>query len=150
MMLSTGMPAASSAWMAPFTLSSLQPAITQWVTSGWAVITGDDAVSAPSMVPSPATGKMWSSARPPSEATIAFSASVRSTQTDRSCFSTLSMPTFSPSATQPESVRNWAAIWPTLVPMSVPLNPANGTGLPSASEMMSSVAMTGMPASAAS
>ena len=48
---------------------------------------------------------------------------------------------------QPLSVSSLAAASPTFLPMSLPSKPTNGTGLPSASLMLSSVAIRVTPAS---
>ena len=80
----------------------------------------------------------------------AFSLSVRSLQTESVCTSTESTPTFlAVSFSQPLSVNNLAAASPTFLPISLPSKPTNGTGLPSASLMLSSVAINTTPASLA-
>jgi len=63
--------------------------------------------------------------------------------------STDSTPTFLPEVSHPAAVSSLAASSPTLFPMSVPLNPTKGTGLPEESLIASSVATSATLASAA-
>src|SRR5450759_192804 len=147
MMLAFFTPAVARALTVPWTPSSLQAKTIQLVMSGCAVMIGPAAVWAAAISPVYGTGYTLAA---PAAWIFAFSAVVRSLQTDRVCTSADRTPTFfAESFSQPAVATSVAASSPTLLPMSVPLKPTNGMAVPVLSLIASSVATSATFASAA-
>src|SRR5665811_2605159 len=113
MMLALATPAVARALTVPWTPSSLQAKTTQFVMSGCAVMIGPAAVWAAAISPLYGTGYTLAA---PAAWIFAFSAVVRSLQTDRVCTSADRTPTFfAESFSQPAVATSVAASSPTLL-----------------------------------